>query len=166
MIERGVAESAHSLRRKCNLAGGRHAGIADPYRRCYAVKIVSRRRRSPWALNRNNLYHATCKANDRHSSISRNQRRCPRQCRRRTGRVCRTAVSLSVASAKGTWLARVGVSARIVGCPEVLPRSRCRSREGWRGWDSTMLTGRVCAFVVTAVAVCLSLVLVSPSRLV
>ena len=163
MIEGGVAVSAHSLRRKCNLAGGGHAGSADPHRRYYAVKIVSRRRRSLWALNRNNLCRATCKANDRHSGILRNQRRCPRQCHRRTGRVCRTAVVLSVAGAKGTWLARVEVSARIVVCPDALSRSRRGSRRGWRGWGSTILTRRVCAVVVTAVAVCLSLVLVVPS---
>ena len=155
--------SAHALRSRCNLAGGWLAGSADPHRRYYAVKIVSRRRRSPWALNRNNFCRATCKANDRHSSILRNQRRCPRYCRRRMGRVCRTAVALSVAGAKGTWLARVWVSARIVDCPEALPRSRRGSRGGWRGCDSTMLTGRVCAVVVTAVAACLSLVLVVPS---
>ena len=141
--------SAHPLRRKCNLAGGGHAGSAGPHRRYYAVKIVSRRRRSPWALDINILCSATCNANDSHSSILRNQRRCPRQCRRRTGRVCRTAVALSVAGAKGTWLARVGVSAWIVGCPEALPRRRRGSRGGWRGWDSTMLTGRVCAVVAT-----------------
>ena len=151
--------SAHPLRRKCYLAGGGRAGSAGPHRWYYAVTVVIRRRRSPWALDRNNFCRATCKANDRHSSILWKQRKCPRQCRRRTGRVCRSAVALSVASAKGTWLARVGVSARIVGCPETLPRSRHGSRGGWRGWDSTMLARRVCAVVVTAVAVCLSLVL-------
>ena len=168
MIERGGAVSVHSLRRRCNLAGG-HAGSAGPHRRYYAVKIVSRRRRSPWALNKKYLCRATWKASNRHSRISRNQRRCPRQCRRWTGRVCRTAVALSVAGEKGTRLARVGVSARIVGCPEALPRSRRGSRGGWRGWDSTMLPGCVYAVVVTAVAVVatltvyLALVLVVPS---
>ena len=34
---------------------------------------------------------------------------------------------------------------------------------GWRGWNITMLAGRVCAVVVTAVAVCLSMVLWVPS---
>ena len=162
MIEGGVVVSAHSLRCKYHLAGGWHTGSADPHRRYYAVKIVSRRRKSPWTLSSNNLCHATCKANDRHWSILRNQRKCPRQCRRCTGLVCRTAVALSVAGAKRTWLACVGVSAQIVGCPEALPQSRRGSRGGWRGWDSTMLTGRVCAAAVTAVAVCLSLVLVVP----
>ena len=79
---------------------------------------------------------------------------------------------LSVAGAKGIRLARVGVSARIVGCPEALPRSRRGSRGGWRGWNSTLLPGRVCAVVVSAVAVVatvdvyLALVVVVPSRLV
>ena len=83
--------------------------------------------------------------------------------------MCRTAVALSVASAKGTRLASVGVSAQIVGCPEGLPRSRRGSRGSWRGWDSTMLPGHVCAVLVTAVAVVasvtvyLTLVLVVPS---
>ena len=88
------------------------------------------------------------------------------------GRVCRTTVALSVAGAKGTWLARVGVSARVVGCPEELPRSRRGSGGGGRGWDSTRLPGRVCTVVVTAEAVVTivtvypALVLVVPSRLV
>ena len=69
MIEGGVAMSAHSLRRKCNLAGGADGRSADPYRRYYAVKIASRGRRSPWALNRNILCRATCEANDRYSTI-------------------------------------------------------------------------------------------------
>ena len=172
MVEGGGAVSAHSLRRKSDLAAGGRPGSAGPHRRYYAVKIFSRRRRSPWVLSKISLCRATRKASDRHSSILRNQRRCPRQCRRRTGRVCRTAVALSVAGAKGTRLARVVVSARIVGCPEALPRSRRGSRGGGRGWDSTMLPGRVCAVVVTAVAavvtatVYLTLVLVVPWRLV
>ena len=61
------------------------------------------------------------------------------------------------------YLVGARFSAQIVRCPETLPRSREGSRGGWRGWDSTMLTGRVCAVVVTAVAVCLSLVPWIPS---
>ena len=70
------------------------------------------------------------------------------------GPVCRTAVAMSVARAQGIRLARVRVSARIVGCPEVVPRSgrgSRGSRGSGRGWDSTMLPRRVCA--VTALAV-------------
>ena len=46
MIEGGVAVSAHPLCKKCNLAGGGHAGSAGPHRRYYAVNVVTRRRRS------------------------------------------------------------------------------------------------------------------------
>ena len=67
--------------------------------------------------------------------------------------MCRTAVALSIAGAKGTGLACVGVFAQIVGCPEALPRSRRGSRGDRRRGDSIMLPGRVCAVVVTAVAV-------------
>ena len=83
--------------------------------------------------------------------------------------MCRTAVVLSAAGAKGTRLARVGISDLTVAYPEALPRSRRGIREGWRGWDSTILPGRVCAVSVTAVAVVanvtvyLALVLVLPS---
>ena len=75
--EGGVAVSAHSFRTKCTLAWVAHAGSAGPHRRDYALNVVVRRRKRPWALKRNNLCHATCKASDRHSSILRKKGSVP-----------------------------------------------------------------------------------------
>ena len=67
--------------------------------------------------------------------------------------MCRTSIALSVAGAKVTRLARVGVSTRIVGCHEAFPRSRRVSPGGLRRWGVTMLPGRVCSVAITAATV-------------
>ena len=69
--------NAHSLRTKCNLVKGTHAESAGFQRRYYAVKIISRRCGTPWALNRNICCRATWKASNRHSSISRKKKGVP-----------------------------------------------------------------------------------------
>ena len=97
-----------------------------------AVRICNRRRRHPWARNRGNLCRVIGQAGNRYASILRNKRRCPRQCCRRTGRVCRTAVELSFAGAEGTWLARVRVSDRVVGSSKTHSGSSSGSRRGRR----------------------------------
>ena len=86
--------------------------------------------------------------------------------------MCRSAVALSVARVKGTRLARVGVPARIMDCPEALPQSSRGSRRGGRRWDTTILLRCVWVVVVATVAVVTTVtvyliqVLVVPSRLV
>ena len=148
------ARSACSRRRNCTLAEGNRAGHAG-----------SLRRYCPWALNRGNLCRVTGQAGNRYTSILQTKRRCPRQCCRRMGRVCRTAVELSFASAECTSLARVRVSARVVGSSKAHSRSRSGGRRGGRGWDTTMVARSVWVTGVIVVTVYLGLVLVVPSPL-
>ena len=148
MAEENGARSACSRRRNCTLAKGIRAGHA-----C----------RSPWARNRRILPCVIGQVGNRYTSILRNKRWCPRQCCRRTGRVCRTAVELSFAGAKGTWLARVRVSARVVGSTQAHSKSNNGSRRGGRGGDTTMVARRVWVIGVAVVTVYLALFLVVPS---
>ena len=103
MAEGNGARSACSRRRNCALPEGNRARSAGYRRRYYAVRICNRRRRNPWALDRDNYRCVARKTGDRYTGTIQNVRRCSRQCWRRTGRVCRTAV---FAGAKGTWLAK------------------------------------------------------------
>ena len=166
MAEGNGARSVCSRRRNCTLAEGNRAGHTGSLLRHCAVRICNRRRRSPWAPIGGHLCCMTGQAGNRYTSILRNKRRCPRQCCRRTGRVCRTAVELSFAGAKSTWLARVRVSARVVGSPKAHSRSSSGSRRGGRGWDTAMVARRVWVTGVTVVTVDLALFLVVPSRLI
>ena len=54
---------------KTYLAGGNHARSASSLRRYHALRIVSRRRRSPWALDRGNLCCVIGRASNRNTSI-------------------------------------------------------------------------------------------------
>ena len=76
--------------------------------------------------------------------------------------MCRTAVELPLVNTECTRLARVQVSARVVGGSKTHSRSRSGGRRDGRGRDTTMVTRRVCVTVVTAY---LALILVIPSRL-
>ena len=163
VAEGNGARGACSLRRSCTLAEGNRAGNTGSLRRYCTVRICDRRRRSPWARNRGDLFCVIGQADNWHTSILRNKRRCPRQCCRRTGRVCRTAVELSFAGAEGTWLARIRVSARVVGSTKAHSGRSRGSRRGGRGWDTTMVARRVWVTGVTTVIVYLALVVVVPS---
>ena len=163
-VEGNSARRACSRPRNCTLAEGNRAGHAGSSRRYCAVRKCIRRRRSPWARNRDNLCCVTGQAGNNYTSILRNKRRCPRRCCRRTGRVCRTAVELSFAGAKGTWLARVPISTRVVGSSKAYSRSRSGSRRDGRRWDTTMVARRVWVTEVTVVTVYLALFLVVPSQ--
>ena len=132
MAEGNGARGACSLRRNCTLAEGNRADDTGSLCRYCTVRICNRRRRSSWARNRGNLCCVIGQAGNRYTSILRNKRRCPRQCCRRTGRVCRTAVELSFAGAEGTWLARVRVSDRVVGSSKTHSGSSSGSRRGRR----------------------------------
>ena len=79
--------------------------------------------------------------------------------------MCRTAVEMSFSGAEGTWLPRVRVSARVVGSSKAHSRSRSGGKRGGRGWDTTIVAGRVWATEITVVTVYLALLLVVPSRL-
>ena len=116
-VEGNSARRACSRPRNCTLAEGNRAGDTGSPRRYCTVRNRDRRRRRPWARNRGYLCYVIGQAGNRYTSVLRNKRRCPRQCCRRTGRVCRTAVELSICGAEGTWLTRVRVSARVVASP-------------------------------------------------
>ena len=77
----------------------------------------------------------------------------------------RTAVELLFAGAESARLARVRVSARVVGSPYAHSRSSLGRRRGARGWDTTMVPRRVCGTVVTSVTVYLAWVQVVSPRL-
>ena len=139
------------------LAGGNHARSASSRRRYYAVKIVRRRRRSPWALDRGNFCSVVGQTSNRNTRIW-NQKRCPRQCCRR----CRTAAELSISGTECARLARMSISARVMGGSKAHSRSRSGGRRGRRARDTTMVIRGVCVIVVT---VYLALNLVVPSRL-
>ena len=128
MAEGNGARGACSLRRNCTLAERNRAGDNGFLRRYCTARICDRRPRSPWARNRGSLCRIIGQDGNRY--ILRNKRRCPRQCCRRTGRVCRTAVELSRAGTEGTWLSYVWVSARVVGSPKAHSRSSSGSRRG------------------------------------
>ena len=117
MAEGNGARGACSVRRNCTLVEGNGAVHTDSLRRYCTVRICNRRRRSPCSRNRGNLCCVIGQAGDSYTNIFRNKRRCPQQCLRWTGWVCRTAVGLSIAGAKSTWLARVRVSVRVVSSP-------------------------------------------------
>ena len=164
MAEGNGARGAYSLRQNCTLAEGNRAEHTGFLHRYYTVKICNGRRKSPWSRNRGKLCCVIGQAGRRYTSILRNRPRSPRQRCRRTVRVCRTTVELSFAGAKGTWLARVRVFARVDGSPKA--HSTSGSRRGGRGWDTTMVVRREWVSGVTAVTVYLALVLVVPSRLI
>ena len=130
MAEENGARSACSRPRNRTLAEGNRARHVGSLCRYCAVKICKRRRRSPWALTRGNWCCVTGQTGNRYTRILRTKRGCPRQCCRRTGRVCRTAVELSRAGTEGTWLSYVWVSARVVGSPKAHSRSSSGSRRG------------------------------------
>ena len=165
MVEGNGARSACSCRRDCTLVEGNRARNTGSRRRYYAARICNRRCRSPWARNRSKYRCVTRRTCNRYTGILRNKRRRSRQCWRRTGRVCRTAVELSFAGANGTWLARVWVSARVVGSCQAHSTSRSGARRGGRGWDTTMVAKRVWVTEISVVTVYLALPLVVPSRL-
>ena len=133
MAEGNGARGACSLRRNCTLAEGNHAGHTSSLRRYCTVRIYDLRRKSPLARNRGNLCCVIGQAGNRYTSILRHNRRIPRQCCRRTSRVCRTAVELSFAGAKGTWLARVWVFARVMGNPKMHSGSAAGAEEAGEG---------------------------------
>ena len=122
------ARGACSLRRNCTLAEGTRSGGTGSLRGYSTERICDRRRRSPCARNRGNLCYVIGQAGNRYTSILRNKRRCPRQCCRRTGRVCRTAVELSIAGAEGTWLARSGLRSDC-GQPQAAFREQQREQK-------------------------------------
>ena len=126
------------------LAGGNHARSASSRRRYYAVRIVSRRRRSPWALDRGNVYCVIGQASNRTRASSETKRGAPRQCCRR----CRTAVELSIAVTKCAMLARESIFARVVGGSKAHSRSRSGGTRGGRARDTTIEIRRVCGIVV------------------
>ena len=68
MTEGNGAGSARSRRRKTSLAEGNHARSASSRHRYYAVRIVNRRRRSPWALDRVDFCCVFGQANNRDTS--------------------------------------------------------------------------------------------------
>ena len=117
MAEGSGARGAYFLLRNCTRAEGNRARDTGSLRRCCTVRIYDRRRRSPWVRNGGNLCCIIGQAGNRYTSILQNERRVPRQCCRRAGRVCRTTVELSFAGAENSRLARVRVSARVVGSP-------------------------------------------------
>ena len=165
MTEGNGARSACSRRRSCTLAeGNRVRGVGFRRPDC-AARICNRRRRSPWALNRGNYRCITEQTGNRYPSILRNKRRFSRQCWRRTSRVCRTAVDLSFAGAKGTWLARAWVPARVVSSSKVHSKRRSGSRRGGRGWDTYLVAGRVEVTEISSLTVYLAVPVVVPSRL-
>ena len=141
------ARSACSPRRNCTLAEGNRTRSASSRRRYCAVRISNRRRRSLWALHVDKYRCVAGWTGNRSTSILRNKRRSSRQCWRRTGRVSRAAVDLSFAGAKGTWLARVRVAARVVGGSKTHSRSRSGGRRGGRGRDTSLVARRVYAFI-------------------
>ena len=143
MAEGSGAQGACSLRRNCTLAEGNRPGDAGSRRRYCTVIICDRRRWSPWARNRGYLCCLIAHASNRCTSILRNKRGCPRQCCQRTGRVCCTAVKLSLAGAEGTWLACIRVSARSVGSIKAHSGRSRERRRGGRWWDITMVSRRV-----------------------
>ena len=59
------------------MAGGNHARSAGSRRRYYAVRVVPRRRRSPWPLDRGNLCCVIGQASNRTRASSEIIRRCP-----------------------------------------------------------------------------------------
>ena len=60
---------AFSPSEKNKMAEGNHARSASSRRRYYAVRIVRRRRRSPWALGIGNLCCVTGQTSNRNTSI-------------------------------------------------------------------------------------------------
>ena len=166
MAEGNGARGACSLRQNCTLAEGDRAEHTGSLRRYCTVRICNGRRESPWSRNRGKLCCVIGQVGSRYTSILRNRRRSPRQCCRRTVRVWRSTVEVSFTGAKGTWLARVRVSAQVEGSPKAHSGSSSGSRRGGRGWDTTMVVGRERVSGVTAVTVYLALVLVVPSRLI
>ena len=124
----------------------------------YAVRIVRRRRRSPWELDRGNLCYVTGQASNKTRECSITKIGTPRHCRRR----CRTAVELSIAIMECARLARECIFALVVGGSKAHSRSRSGGIRGGRAQDTAMVIRRVCGIIVT---VYLALTLVVPSRL-
>ena len=133
MTEGNVAGSARSRHRKNYLAEGNHGRSASFRRRYYAMRIVNRRRRSQWALDRGNLCCVIGHASNRYTSTFGNQKRCLRQCRRRSGRVYRTAVELSISGTECAKLVRVRTTAPVMGGFKGIPGAGAGTEEAGEG---------------------------------
>ena len=163
MTAGNVAESASSCRRekekeKYYLAGGNHARSECSHRRYYAVRIVRRRPRSPWALDRDKMCCVFGQASNRTRASFETERGAPRQCCRRR----RTTVKLSIAVTECARRARERIFTRMEGGFKAHSKRRSVSRRVGRAPDTTIMIRRVCDIVVT---VYLVLILVVLSRL-
>ena len=122
------------------LDGGNHARSASFRRRHYAVRIVRRRRRSPFALDPGNLCCVSGQASNRTRASSETNRGASDS----VGRRCRTAVELSIAGTECARLARLSTSARVMGGTKAHSRSRSGGRRGGRARDTIIVIQRVC----------------------
>ena len=109
------------------------------------MRIVRRRRRSPWALDKGNLRCVIGQASNRTRASSETKRDAPRQ----SCRWCRTAVELSIVVTGCARLARESIYARVVGGSKAHLRSRSGGRRGGGAGDATIVIRRVCGIVVT-----------------